>query len=98
MHDIDSTTVDIKTFPQLTKSGEAIRKKIDDYLDRMRYVGKTPSAVTLFVDDYDTIIRAIRKRREAAYRDSDKSPPPCNRAGLRRPAGELRREALSHAP
>lgn len=97
MHDNDSTTVDLKTFPTLNKTAEGVRQKIVNYLDRMQQVGKTPSSVMLFVDDYSAIVRAIKKRREAAYRDSGNEAPPRAGLGLRRPAGHVRREGVSHA-
>lgn len=76
MHPSDSAiTVDLQVCPQLGKSAEQVRAKVADYVKRMHDLGKSPSSVVLFADDYDRLMDTL-KRKDSANRTGETKPPP----------------------
>lgn len=70
------TTVDLKTFPVLTRTVETVRGKVEDYLKRMAEVGKPVTTITLFAGDYDQALNAINRHRNRGLGRDEPKPEP----------------------
>lgn len=73
---MNAITLEVREFLPLGTRATAALDKAREYLNAMKAVRKTPSAITLFAGDFDFVFNAVKRQLAAKYKTTEQAPPP----------------------
>lgn len=73
---MQTLTADLRTYPVLSRTTEAVRGKVSAYIEAMNYAAKPVGEVVLFAEDYDTCLGAINRHRSKGRGKDEPKPDP----------------------